>query len=117
MEAFTKEVLKEVEFYRAFDGKEFEREDECIDYEISLKMQSIEAYNENFEKTEFEGAEYVVVHSEEDIDLIEEICDYNGWTYEGINSIGLYRYSNDRYYDRWEKVKIPGALLPFVEII
>ena len=117
MEAFTKKVLKEVEFYRAFDGKEFERDDECIDYEMSLKMESIEAYNDNFERMEFEGAEYFVVHSEEEIDLIEEICDYNGWTYEGINSIGLYRYSNDRYYDRWEKVKIPGTLLPFVEII
>ena len=117
MEAFTKKVLKEVELYKAFDGKEFERDDECIDYEMSLKMESIEAYNEDFERTEFEGAKYVVVHSEEDIDLIEEICDYNGWTYEGINSIGLYRYSNDRYYDRWEKVKIPGTLLPFVEII
>lgn len=117
MEAFTKKVLKEVEFYRAFDGKEFERDDECIDYEMSLKMQSIEAYDEDFLRTEFEGAEYVVVRSEEDIDLIEEICDYNGWTYEGINSIGLYRYSNDRYYDRWEKVKIRGELLPFVEII
>lgn len=117
MEAFTKKVLKEVEFYRAFDGKEFERDDECIDYEMSLKMESIEAYNEDFERTEFEGAKYVVVHSEEEIELIDEICDYNGWISEGINSVGLYGYSTDRYYDRWEKVKIPGTLLPFVEII
>lgn len=117
MEAFTKKVLKEVEFYRAFDGKEFERDDECIDYEMSLKMESIEAYNEDFERTEFEGAKYVVVHSEEEIDLIDEICDYNGLISEGINSVGLYGYSTDRCYDRWEKVKILGALLPFVEII
>lgn len=117
MEAFTKKVLKEVEFYRAFDGKEFERDDECIDYEMSLKMESIEAYDEDFEKTEFEGAKYVVVHSEEELNLIDEICDYNGWTSDGICEVGLYQYSNDRYYDRWEKVKIPKALLPFVEVI
>jgi hypothetical protein len=117
MEAFTKKVLKEVEFYRAFDGKEFERDDECIDYEMTLKMQSIEAYDEDFERMEFEGAKYVVVHSEEEIDLIEEICDYNGWIYEGIDSVGLFRYNGERYWDRWEKVKIPHFLMPFVKLI
>ena len=96
----TIKKLKEVEFYRAFDGKEFESEYDCIDYEKNLKMQTIEAYDENFERMEFEGSKYVVVHSEEEIDLIEEICDYNGWTYEGIDSIGLYCYDYSRYYHK-----------------
>lgn len=117
MEAFTKKVLKEVEFYRAFDGKEFERDDECIDYEMSLKMKSIEAYDDDFNRTDFEGADYVVIHSDEEVALIEEICEYNDWIYEGLDSVGLFRYNNERYYERWERVIIPHFLMPFVKLI
>ena len=117
MERITRKVLKEVDFYKAVDGREFETEDECFDHEMMLKMETIEAYDEDFGRMDFEGAKYIVVHSEKEINLIDEICDYNGWISDGIDSVGLYCYSTDRYYDRWEKVKIPGTLLPFVEII
>lgn len=117
MERITKKVLKEEEFYVAFDGKEFEDEDECREYENELNIKSIEAYDEDFNRIDFDSAAYVVIHSDADLYLICEVCDYNGWTSTGLCENGLYRYNSSWRDDRWEKVKIPYFLKDFVEFI
>ena len=117
MEKITKMVTREEEFYVARDGKEFEDEGECLDYENELNIKSIEAYDKNFNKTDFESATYVVIHSDEELNFICEVCEYNGWTYEGFCENGLYRYNCNYRYDQWEKVKIPYFLKDFVEFI
>lgn len=115
MEKITREVLREEEIYIARDGKEFNDEGECLDYENELNINSIEAYDENFNKASFEGAIYVVVHSDEELNFICEVCDYNGWTCDGLNENGLYRYNSHYMGDRWERVKIPYFLKDLIE--
>ena len=56
MKTITRKVLREEEFYIAEDGKEFDDKGECLDYENELNIKSIEAYDENFNRTDFEGA-------------------------------------------------------------
>lgn len=117
MKAITRKVEVEKEFYIASDGKEFEDEGECLDYENELNIKSIEAYDENFNRIDFEGATYVVVHSNEEINFIDEVCDYNGWTSNGLCEVGLFHYNCNYRFDKWEKVKIPNFLKDFVEFI
>lgn len=117
MERITKKVLKEEEFYVAFDGKEFDNEEECRDYENELNIKSIEAYDEDFNRIDFDSATYVVIHSEAELNFIDKVCDYNGWTSDGLMETGLYRYNSSWRDDRWEKVKIPYFLKDFVEFI
>ena len=117
MKAITRKVEIEKEFYIANDGKEFDDEGECLDYENELNIKSIEAYDENFNRVDFERATYVVIHSDEELNFICEVCGYNGWTDEGLNENGLYRYNSYYRVDKWEKVKIPLFLKDFVEFI
>lgn len=117
MKTITKMITREEEFYVARDGKEFSDEGECLDYENELNIKSIEAYDDNFNRTDFEGAIYVVIHSDEEVKMIDEVCDYNGWTSKGLNGYGLYRYYSSYRDDKWEKVKIPYFLKDFVEFI
>ena len=117
MERITKIVTREEEFYVARDGKEFNDECECLDYENELNIKSIEAYDEDFNRVDFDNAEYVVIHSDEEINLIDETCEYNGWTSNGLCEVGLFRYNSNYRFDKWEKVKIPNFLKDFVEFI
>lgn len=117
MKTITKMVTREEEFYVARDGKEFDDRCECLDYENELNIKSIEAYDKNFNRTDFESATYVVIHSDEELTFICEVCEYNGWTYEGFCENGLYRYNCNYRFDEWERVKIPYFLKDFVEFI
>lgn len=115
MEKITRKVLREEDIYIARDGKEFDNEGECLDYENELNIKSIEAYDEKFNRIDFEGASYVVVHSDEELNFICEVCDYNGWTCEGLNENGLYHYVSHYMGDKWERVKIPYFLKDLIE--
>lgn len=117
MKRITKMITREEEFYVARDGKEFEDEYECRDYENELNIKSIEAYDEDFNRIDFDSATYVVIHSDEEVNLIDEVCDYNGWTSNGLCEVGLFRYNCNYRFDKWEKVKIPNFLKDFVEFI
>lgn len=117
MKRITKMVTREEEFYVARDGKEFDDEEECLNYENELNIKFIEAYDEDFNRTYFDSATYVVIYSDEEINLIRKVCNYNGWTSEGLNESGLYRYNCNYRNDKWEKVKIPYFLKDFVEFI
>lgn len=117
MKKITKIVSREEDFFIARDGKEFEDEDECLWYENELNIEAIEAYDKNFNKVDFERATYVVIHSDEELNLITEVCDYNGLTSKGLCEVGLFRFNYDCGIDKWEKVKIPYFLKDFVEFI
>lgn len=117
MERITKIVTREEEFYVARDGKEFSDESECLYYENELNIKSLETYDENFNRVSFEYATYIVIHSDEEVNIVNEICNYNGWNSNGLCGVGFFRYNCDYRFDKWEKVKIPNFLKDFVEFI
>ena len=117
MKIIVKKIEVEKEFYVANDGTEFEDEYECTAYDMTLLCEKFETYDEDFNRTNFESAEYVVVHSDEELNDIEKVCEFNGWVYEGITETGLYKYNSSWRRDYWEKVRIPLSLKDFIEFI
>lgn len=92
--------------YIADDGKQFENEYECINYEFCIShphLKTIELYNGNNEKltdpldddTYFSFTK-IIIHSEEE--LIDLYCaaDYTGFTgYYDIKSVGTWIFDQD----------------------
>lgn len=117
MKTIIRKVEVEKEFYIANDGTEFEDEYKCTAYDMELLCKSFETYDEDFNRIEFESAQYVVVHSDEELDNIKKVCKFNGWVFDGLIEKGLYRYDSSWRFDRWEKVRIPLFLKDFIEFI
>ncbi len=117
MKKIIKKVEVEKEFYIANDGTEFEDEEECVAYDMNFLCQNFETYDEDFNKINFESATYVVIHSDEELDDIERVCEFNGWTYDGLTETGLFRYNSSYRHDYWERVRVPLSLKDFIDFI
>ena len=103
--------------YEAFDGKIFEDEDECREYEIKEKAKTISltmldhkwSVLDNNKEESYENAFALIVNKKEDIEFIKElareqgyICPwYAGWGRKGEckEELGIYVYDED--HDRW----------------
>lgn len=93
--------------YIADDGKQFEYEYECINYEFDIlhpHLKTIELYNGNNEKLTdpldedtYSSFTKIIIHSEEE--LIDLYCaaDYAGFTgYYDIKGVGTWVFDQDR---------------------
>lgn len=93
--------------YIADDGKQFEDEYECINYEFDIlhpHLKTIELYNGNNEKLTdpldedtYSSFTKIIIHSEEE--LIDLYCaaDYAGFTgYYDIKGVGTWVFDQDR---------------------
>lgn len=93
--------------YIADDGKQFEDEYECINYEFDIlhpHLKTIELYNGNNEKLTdpldedtYSSFTKIIIHSEEE--LIDLYCaaDYTGFTgYYDIKGVGTWVFDQDR---------------------
>ena len=117
MKTITKKIEIEKKFYIANDGTEFEDEYECVAYDIGLLYKNFETYDADFNRVDLGIAEYLVVHSNEELDDIKEACIFNGWTCEGLIEVGLYKYNGDYGEECWEKIRFPISLKDFIEFI
>ena len=117
MKTIIKRIEIEKEFYVANDGTEFEDEYKCVAYDMGLLYKNFEAYDEDFNRVDLGSAEYLVVHSNEELDDIKKVCIFNGWTCEGLIEIGLYKYNSYYGEECWEKIRIPISLKDFIEFI
>ena len=117
MKTITRKIEIEKEFYVANDGTEFEDECECVAYDMGLLYKSFEAYDEDFNRVDLVSAEYLVVHSNEELVNIKNVCIFNDLIYEGLIETGLYKYNGDYGEECWEKIRIPIALKDFIEFI
>lgn len=60
--------------YRAFDGKEFDDEDDCLDYEHRQKCRYI-LFDGNMDQTSNDcDAWYMILRNEDDIDYVKSEC-------------------------------------------
>lgn len=92
MEVKRKEVVIIKDIFVACDGTEFEDEDDCIDYECKLAENKLSCYDEEFEKVDLDGCDYVDATTEESLKLFRELCKHYGFDQTGISGIGLYWY-------------------------
>lgn len=115
MEKIIKKVEIEQDFYVAYDGTEFEDEDECAYYEDEQKRSTLLCFDCEMKKCNFEDAEWVVVRSMDDMQNIIETCDFNGWVSDGICEDGLYCRSAFDYYHSWKRVRLPISVKDYIE--
>ena len=98
MEVKHKEVVIMKDIFVACDGTEFEDEDDCIDYECRLCEKKISCYDENFEKAELDSCYFVDATDEESLTLFKSLCNHYGYSENGIEGVGLYRYMDKGDY-------------------
>ena len=114
--------MKEITKYIADDGKEFEDEDECLDYERGLKIHKVygfraydrqgkEIFPKNYvsDMDDFTyDAHYIKVDNVKGWEEFEELCNYefDTYFYDGLDEIsqtGLYFKDDDHdFWTNWD---------------
>lgn len=118
--------MKEVLYYVADDGKKFEDEDACREYELNLKVRSSSGlimFTDDFELTKhFDESTYLVVRNGDGCDLLDELCDSYGfiapWGFKENDrkpGIYVYKYETDEWYDLEKKVRKLNDLLSDID--
>ena len=103
--------MREIRYYIADDGKQFDDEFDCQKYEMKLKegahKHTLRYYDVDGSPAEaFDECCIVVVTTMSDAQLLDEICEFNGWYAPWNNSrfidtmrSGIFYYDNDEWYD------------------
>lgn len=87
--------------YKAKDGKIFNDEWECENYENDLECQELADtlfwWNSNREpipvSKDADNLYYFYIKSEKAIDFMDSICYSNGWSYDELEENGMYYWS------------------------
>lgn len=84
--------------YRANDGKEFDSEDECIDYERKIKLHTFKIWDveanrlTNYGEEDYGKIFYINIADEKEMDDVWEEFTYSGFERCGLKGPGLYCY-------------------------
>lgn len=105
MKTEFREVVVKQPVYIADDGREFDDEDECADYEFNLLEASLTYYNNEVEVTDdVEGCYFINLSTATDVKRFKKICDTCGCTTDGIDKPGVYMYIDGRD-GRWTNME------------
>lgn len=98
--------------YKAFDGKEFDDEEECLDYELKIKTENF-TKNNHLAFFDKEGnrldisifkalneAEFISISTEDAFEIVERIGDKSCLGYP--SDCGLWQWDDD--HDKWIRV-------------
>lgn len=87
--------------YKASDGKLFDDEDECIDYERNIltphtfKVWDVNGNPLPNNNDSYGKAFYLNIESEDEFEDVIEEFSYYGWSAVGLNGKGLYHYDEN----------------------
>lgn len=93
MKTEVRKVEIEREVYIAEDGTVFEDEDECVDYEYEANEKSLNLYDPEYNKTDFENCHFVDLCTDEDVKKFESVCKVYGLSSRGADKPGLYMWN------------------------
>ena len=108
--------MTEKTIYIAFDGKEFEDEYDCREYELNTKLKDIGddllLYDKNGKKIEkidnqllAESIDYIVVKSEKAYEYFVEQMDYFGLNYPDYYNSPICSYYDDYDENEWINIE------------
>ena len=108
--------MTEKTIYIAFDGKEFNNEYDCIEYELNTKLKDIGddllLYDKNGKKIEkidnqllAESIDYIVVKSEKAYEYFVEQMDYFGLNYPDYYNSPICSYCYDYDENEWINIE------------
>jgi hypothetical protein len=94
-------ITTEVTYWIADDGTEYTNQDECVAYEQwhVTKMQEFLGYDENFERVEISGWKYVIVPTESDVNTLNTLFKYYGYSYSEFTDTGVYMLVGGTWYN------------------
>ena len=109
-------TMIEKTIYIAFDGKEFDDEDDCREYELNTKLKDIGddllLYDKNGKKIEkidnqllAESIDYIVVKSEKAYEYFVEQMDYFGLNYPDYYNSPICSYCYDYDENEWINIE------------
>lgn len=96
--------------YRAQDGKEFDDEYKCADYERGLRVHTFKMWDDeckpitDYDYDNYGKVTYVRVKDSTEIDDVRKEFNYYGYSRAGIDTPGLYHYSEEGNWAHWENV-------------
>lgn len=99
MKIETREITVTKDVYIADDGTVFHNKYDCESYEYGLIEKTIEFYDQNLNKCDFDSCTYVKLVTEKDVENLIRMCEYSGCFITGIDSPGLYMF--DDRSDGW----------------
>ena len=102
--------------YVAFDGKEFDDEDDCREYELNTKLKDVGddllLYDKNGKKIEkidnqllAESIDYIVIKSEKAYEYFVEQMDYFGLNYPDFYDSPICSYYYDYDENEWINIE------------
>ena len=102
--------------YVAFDGKEFDDEDDCREYELNTKLKDVGddllLYDKNGKKIEkidnqllAESIDYIVIKSEKAYEYFVEQIDYFGLNYPDFYDSPICSYYYDYDENEWINIE------------
>ena len=109
-------TMTEKTIYVAFDGKEFDDESDCREYELNTKLKDIGddllLYDKNGKKIEkidnqllAESIDYIVVKSEKAYEYFVEQMDYFGLNYPDYYNSPICSYCYDYDENEWINIE------------
>lgn len=84
--------------YEAVDGKIFDNEDECLDYEN--KVCQFRIYNDEMVQrpaNAIDTAVYVVIPNQESLQHFKKLSDWYGYSINGVTGPGVYKWIENAY--------------------
>lgn len=95
----------ETEIYVAEDGTEFDSGEACADYEITKMEESMELYDYDFDKSDFDGFVYANIRNQTEVEYFHELCRYYGVRFKnGITGPGIWLYADNDFINIGEAV-------------
>lgn len=95
MKTEYREVLVKQPVYIAEDGKEFDDEEDCQDYEFEMLNGSFECYSMNLERVRCpDEATFVNLPTKKIIENFKRVCEWMCISHTGIDDPGIYVYTD-----------------------
>lgn len=96
MKTEYREVTVKQEVYIAEDGREFRDIEECKEHELHLLENSINMYDAEYKKTDFDSCIYAHLITEDDVERFKKLCthQYYRMSTSGIDKPGIYMLDN-----------------------
>lgn len=104
--------------YIAFDGKEFDYEDDCVKYETTTELKEIGddllLYGKNGNRIEtindelIDKIEYIIIKSERAYNFLAEKMDYYGYQYPSNSQLPIcsyYNYDEEEWCDIEDRIE------------
>lgn len=87
--------------YIAYNGKEFNDREECLEYERIKSHDTFKFFNDEYEEIDYiDDAGFLLIHTEDELKSFHLYCEEYNLRDKGVEGVGLYIWNNSAW--AWE---------------